>query len=432
MKLFTLFLTPLLLTGKLFAVQPDTSDYYSDNVLRYEDRNYRSSISSVVLTPDQASMLPPIILLNSTEVLHLSFDDLDGDFKSLYYTVVHCNAEWEPSNVGNMDYIDGFPEQQITRYSFSRSTLQPYTHYDADFPNEQFKLLLSGNYLLKVYEDNDQEKLVLSRRFMLYENKVTLTGDVHAPTIVADRNYKQEVDFTVTYNTDEITNPFKEIYPVIMQNGRWDNAVKGIQPQFLMNKELRYDYEDINVFKGGKEYRWFDTRTLRLNTERVDSIVKDSGQYHVFLLHDERRTFKRYLINPDINGKFLIRNQDGTDSDIEAEYCWVHFFMPWDLQVSGGNMYVFGAMTDWQCTSKNKMKYNPERLGYEATLYLKQGYYNYEYVFLKDKETVADNYVAEGMNQETENDYWVMIYFRPVGARTDQLVAVKRLNSRLR
>jgi hypothetical protein len=235
------------------ASSPDTGDYYNGNILRYEDRTYRKSISSVVLSPDEASMLPPIILLNSTEVLHFSFDDLDGDFKSLYYTVIHCNAEWEPSDVSNMDYIDGFPEQQISDYSFSRSTLQHYTHYKTQFPNEQFKLKLSGNYILKVYEDNDQDKLVLSRRFMVYENKVTLTGDVHAPTIVADRNYKQEVDFTVTYTTDEITNPFKEIYPVIMQNGRWDNAVKGIQPQFLMNKELRYDYEDINVFKGGKE-----------------------------------------------------------------------------------------------------------------------------------------------------------------------------------
>jgi Domain of unknown function (DUF5103) len=432
MKSTALTLLLFIVTFSVSASSPDTGDYYNGNILRYEDRTYRNSISSVVLSPDEASMLPPIILLNSTEVLHFSFDDLDGDFKSLYYTVIHCNAEWEPSDVSNMDYIDGFPEQQISDYSFSRSTLQHYTHYKTQFPNEQFKLKLSGNYILKVYEDNDQDKLVLSRRFMVYENKVTLSGDVHAPTIVADRNYKQEVDFTVTYTTDEITNPFKEIYPVIMQNGRWDNAVKGIQPQFLMNKELRYDYEDINVFKGGKEYRWFDTRTLRLNTERVDSIVKDSGQYHVFLLHDERRTFKRYMNNPDINGKFLIRNQDGTDSDIEAEYCWVHFFLPWDLQVAEGNMYVFGAMTDWQCTSKNKMKYNPLRRGYEAVLYLKQGYYNYEYVFLKDKETVADNYVAEGMNQETENDYWVMIYFRPVGARTDQLVAVKRLNSRLR
>jgi len=412
---------------------PDsTIEYYSENTLRYDDRAYIPTISTVILSVDPATMLPPIMQLNSADKLYLSFDDLESDYKSLWFTIIHCSAEWEPSNVSASDYIDGFPEQQITDYSFSRNTLQRYTHYNTTFPGEGFKILLSGNYLLKVYQDNDPEKLILTRRFMVYENKVSLSGDVHASTLVADRNYKQEVDFTVTYTTTEISNPFQEIYPVILQNGRWDNAIVGLKPQFLMNQELRYDYEDVNVFKGGKEFRWFDTRTLRLNTERVERIEKDSGRYDVFLLPDERRTFKKYMNNADINGKFLVRTQDNADSDLESEYCWVHFFMPWDLPVSEGNMYVFGAMTDWQCTAKNKMSYNKERRGYEATLYLKQGYYNYEYVFLKDKETAADDYVAEGMNQETENDYWILIYFRQVGSRTDELVAVKRFNSRLR
>lgn len=429
MRVFIVFIALLFISTSVPA-QTDTIEYYSDNVLRYDDRAYLPGIATVILSPDPPSMLPPIILLNSEEKLFLSFDDLAGDYKTLSYTVVHCSAKWEPSNAATSDFIDGFTEQSISNYSFSRNTIQRYTHYEASFPNESFKLLLSGNYLLKVYQDNDPEKLVLTRRFMIYENKVTLTGDVHASTIVSDRNYKQEVDFTVQYSTDEITNPFQEIYPVILQNGRWDNAVVGLQPQFLMNQELRYDYEDVNVFKGGKEFRWFDTRTLQLNTERVEKIEKDSS-YHVYLLPDERRTYKRYMNNSDINGKFLIHTQDNNTAETESEYCYVHFFLPWPVAEPGGNMYVFGAMTDWQCSSKNKMTYNTALRGYEATLYLKQGYYNYEYVFLKDKETAADDYVAEGMNQETENDYWVLIYFRKVGSRTDELVAVKRLNSRL-
>lgn len=415
----------------LCAQNKDTTEYYSDNVLRHDDRVYQPTIATVILSPDVASMLPPIIELNSEEKLFLSFDDLSGDFKTLSYTVVHCNAKWEPSDCSISDYIDGFYDQEISTYSFSRNTLQRYVHYETQFPNESFRLRISGNYLLKVFQDGDQEKLVLSKRFMVYENKVELTGDVHAPTVVADRNYKQEVDFTVKYSNPDITNPFQEIYPVILQNGRWDNAITGLQPQFLMDKELRYDYEDVNVFKGGKEFRWFDTRTLRLNTERVEKISQDSGAYHVFLLSDERRTFKRYMNNADINGKFLIRTQDNHDSEIEAEYCYVHFFLPWPMPEPGGNMYVMGAMTDWQCSARNKMTYDKIRRGYTCVLYLKQGYYNYQYAFLKDGETAADEYVAEGMNQETENDYWILIYFRKTGARTDELVAVKRLNSRL-
>jgi len=413
------------------AQEKDTAEYYSGNVLRYEDHVYQPTIATVILSPDVPSMLPPIIELNSEEVLFLSFDDLSNDPKTLSYTVVHCNSKWEPSDCSVSDYIDGFYDQSIPDYSFSRNTLQNYIHYGARLPNESFRLRISGNYLLKVFEDGDQEKLVLTKRFMVYENKVSLTGDVHAPTVVADRNYKQEVDFTVKYTDPDISNPFQEIYPVILQNGRWDNAITGLQPQFLMDKELRYDYEDVNVFKGGKEFRWFDTRTLRLNTERVEKISRDSGAYHVYLLPDERRTFKRYMNNSDINGKFLVHTQDNNNSETESEYCYVHFFLAWPMAETGGNMYVMGAMTNWQCTSANKMIYNKALRGYECVLYLKQGYYNYQYAFLKDGETVADEYVAEGMNQETENDYWILIYFRKTGARTDELVAVKRLNSRL-
>lgn len=437
MKLKFPLLIPVLfcvaLSSPLAAQEKDAGEYYSENVLRYEDRAYIPTIATVILTPSLESMLPPILQLNSEEKLFLSFDDLSGDYKTLSYTVVHCNAKWEPSDCSVSDYIDGFYDQQISKYSYSRNTIQKYVHYDAEFPNESFKLTASGNYILKVFQDGDQEKLVLTRRFMVYETKVELTGDVHAPTIVADRNYKQEVDFTISYNNPDISNPFQEIYPVILQNGRWDNAVTGLQPQFLLNNELRYDYEDVNVFRGGKEFRWFDTRTLRLNTERVEKISRDSvtSDYHVYLLSDERRTFKRYMNNADINGKFLVRTQDNHDSDIEAEYCYVHFFLPWDPQELGGNMYVMGSMTDWQCTAKNRMTYNKAKRGYECVLYLKQGYYNYQYAFLRDGETAANEYIPEGMNQETENDYWILIYFRKTGARMDELVAVKRLNSRI-
>jgi hypothetical protein len=415
------------------AQTKDDGDYFSETVIRYDDRVYQPTIATVLLSPDPPTMLPPVIALDNEEKLFLSFDDLSGEHKTLSYTVVHCNAKWEPSNCSITDFLDGFMDQGISNYSFSRNTIQRYIHYEASFPNESFKLLISGNYLLKVFQDGNQDKLVLTKRFMVYENKVALTGDVHAPTIVADRAYKQEIDFTVSYTDPQIANPFQEIYPVILQNGRWDNAITGLQPQFLMDKELRYDYEDVNVFKGGKEFRWFDTRTLKLNTERVEKITRDSAtsSYHVQLLPDERRTFKRYMNNADINGKYLVRTQDNHDSEIEAEYCYVHFFLAWPVQELGGNMYVMGAMTDWQCTARNKMTYNKERRGYECVLYLKQGYFNYQYAFLKDGETAADEYTAEGMNQETENDYWILIYFRKTGARTDELVAVKRLNSRI-
>lgn len=425
----TLFL--LLFAAKLFAA-PDTTDYYSDNTLRYDDHVYRKSIKTVQLSPDPAVLSTAIIKLNSDDKLYLSFDDLDGDYKAYSYTLIHCTSKWEPSNILVSEYLDGFEQNPIRDYRFSRNPIQHYTHYSLSFPNDEVKLLRSGNYLLKVFTDKNGEELAFTKRFLVYEDMVSVDANVHAATIVSDRNFKQEVDFTINYNTSEISNPFAEIMPVILQNGRWDNAITGLQPQFVKDKQLVYDYEDGNVFRGGNEFRWFDTRTLRLQTQNVETINKDSaGNYNVYLLPDERRTYKRYVNNNDINGKYLIQTTDGGGSDVDAEYCWVHFFLPWDPPASDGNMYVFGALSNWQCSPDCRMTYNYQLHGYEASMYLKQGYYNYEYVFLKDNVKAADDMFVEGMHYETENDYFILIYFRHQGTYVDQLVAVKHMNSRM-
>lgn len=419
------------LTGKLFAFAPDTTDYYSENSLRYEDRTYVKNIKSILLSPDPAGLAPAIISLNSENKLFLSFDDLDADYKVYNFAIVHCTAKWEPSNILTSEYLDGFTQNPITDYRFSRGSIQNYTHYSASFPNFDMKITKSGNYLLKVFTDGNEEKLVFTRRFLVYEEKATVEAIVHAATVNADRNFKQEIDFNINYSSGEISNPYAELFPVILQNGRWDNAITGMQPQFVRDNQLVFDYEDVNVFRGGSEFRWFDTRTLRLQTERVDSIYRDSSSiFHVQLLPDEKRTYKRYVSSNDINGQFFIHTTDAGDSELEGEYCYVHFFLPWILPEQSGNMYVFGALSEWQCRPEYRMTYNYAKKGYEVTAYLKQGYYNYEFVFLKDGTSVADDFFVEGMHQETENEYTILVYFRKQGSLTDELVGVRRLKSR--
>jgi Domain of unknown function (DUF5103) len=428
---FCFLLSFLLAQIPVWAFSPDTADYYTERILRYEDRTYVKNIRTVLFSPDVDGLVEPIIKLGSENKLYLSFDDLDGDYKVYNFSIVNCNALWQVSNASVTDYIEGFAQSPISEYRFSRGSIQSYTHYTASFPNFDMKIIHSGNYLLKVYEGNEEEKLIITRRFMVYDEKSTVAMNVHAATIVADRNFKQEVDFTINYNAAEISNPYAEIYPVIMQNHRWDNASFGIQPQFVRDQQLSYDYEDVNVFKGGNEFRAFDTRTLRLQTERVESISRDStNAYQVQLLPDDKRTYKRYLTSPDINGRFLIRTTDAGNTELEGEYCWVHFFLPWPYPEQSGNVYIFGALSEWRCQPEFRMIYNSAKKGYEGSVYLKQGYYNYEYVLQKDGAAALDDVFAEGMHQETENVYTILVYYRRQGARMDELIGIKSAVSR--
>lgn len=411
--------------------QKDTTanDYYSDRTLRYSDFTYKKNIKSVELRDESFVLSQPILSLGSAEKLKLGFDDLNAGFRTYSYTFIHCNADWKPSDLMTQEYIDGFAENNINEYSYSFNTLQKYTHYSATFPNSSTRFTKSGNYLLKIFQDGDPDNVVITKRFVIYQNKVSIQAKVSAASIISDRNYKQEIDFTITHQGYPINNPYGDLKIYITQNNRWDNAKTDLKPLFVKNNELVYDYDEINVFPAGNEYRYFDMKSIRYKSEKIYSVQIDSVGNHVTLYNDEKRSFKRFYSQSDMNGNFLIKVQEGKNSEVEADYCYVNFFLPWDQIFTDGNLYVFGAYNGWQCTNDNLMKYNPKRFGYECSLYLKQGYYNYEYAFLKDGATEVDNTVVEGSHYETENDYTIYVYHRQQGTFYDQLICVKRINS---
>jgi hypothetical protein len=405
------------------------ADYLTNSSIRYEDFTYKQNIKSVQLFDASFELSQPIINFDSDDKLKLAFDDLDGERSNFSYTFIHCNSDWQPSDLLPNEYIEGFNDNPINDYVFSFNTLQKYVHYSTIFPNSNVRLTKTGNYILKVYENGDPDNIVLTRRFLIFKNKIKIQAKVKPASIIAERNYRQEIDFTINRAGYQINNPYGDLKIVITQNNRWDNMKTDLKPLFVRDDELVFDYDDINVFNGGNEFRNFDMKSIRYLSERLYKVRKDSMGYKVELMNDENRAFKRYSFIQDINGKCLIKNQDGRNSETDAEYCYVHFFIPYESPMKDGNFYVFGAFNAWQCSNENMLKYNYERFGYECSLYLKQGYYNYEYIFIDDKTKQADETLIEGNHQETENDYSIYVYHRAIGTYYDQLIGVRKLNS---
>ena len=169
---------------------------------------------------------------NAGEQLELSFDDLEFDRKNYSISFVHCDANWEPSNLVYAEYMNGFFEANIINFNFSTNTIQKYTHYSILFPQANMQFSKTGNYIVYVYQDNDKEKLIATKRFMIYENKVTVVANVRQ-AIGNDEQYeKQHIDFNVINSQYELTNPFTDMKVIITQNNRWDNAVNNIKPTF--------------------------------------------------------------------------------------------------------------------------------------------------------------------------------------------------------
>ena len=402
-----------------------------DENFYYENAIYNENIKTVLIYRDGFELTNPIIKLNEDEQLVIKFDDLSGEVKNYYYTIVHCDANWNESYLLQEDYLEGFVDNQITDYELSFNTTFEYVNYRLNLPNEDIQFKISGNYALVIYEDSDKEKIVLTRRFYVYESNVSIEGRVHRATFDAFKGENQEVDFSLFHNNLELNNPREEIKIVIMQNNRWDNAIRDLKPLFIRDRELVYDYNRENVFEAGNEFRFFDIRTNRIPGENVLSTNFHRPYYHKTLLTDEVRRNKNFFLYKEMNGRYVIESQDAEirDYDIECDYFFTHFSLPLESILLGGTVNVFGALTDWNANKSNEMTWNFETSQYELTLLLKQGYYNFQYVYVEKGSPIADNKNIEGSFWEAENDYQIFVYYRPVAGRYDRLIGYRILNS---
>ncbi|MCX6251415.1 MAG: DUF5103 domain-containing protein [Bacteroidetes bacterium] len=407
-----------------------TAQSTSDDVVN-NDIVYKPFIKTVLLFKEGFEMSAPVILLNSEEKLHLSFDDMDSDLKRYRYTIIHCDADWNTSvDLMQSDYINGFTDDEVGTFEYSYNTTAHYTHFTLLFPNPDMQPRLSGNYLLKVFID-DQRDIAFTRRFRVYEKSgAGVTGEVRQSSAILEKFTRQEVDFTIHMNGMRVSDPVREFRVMITQNDRQDNALRNIKPKFTRGNELDFMYDETNTFNGGNEFRSFDIKSLVYQTERIRKIAYDSAGYEVYLLDDQKRPRKNYVSDKEINGRKLIRNEElAKNSDIEADYAWVHFFLVSDPLLDNNEVYILGALTDWQLDNGSKMRYDPVRKGYEKQLYLKQGYYNYIYV-IKDPGTGKfDETPVEGNHWETENVYTIWVYYRETGGLYDRLIALQNLNS---
>ena len=343
--------------------------------------------------------------------------------------MVHCEANWETSDIQQNEYIEGFTDDVIEDYQFSFNTLIPYIHYELIFPNQYLKPTISGNYILKVFLDNDdEENVAFTMRFMVVNPKVVIEAKVKRAVHVKDMDSKQEIDFWINTNGLFIPAPYKDLKVVLRQNGRWDNIISNLEPRIINRDQLDYNYDGKIVFNAGNEFRQFDFKSLKYNSERIRKIKREYDGYDIFLRDDVSRPYKIYISDKDINGKKFIKTEDANNSAIEAEYARVHFSLPFQAPLYDGNLYVFGSLTNWNFTPEGLMKFNYENHHYETTMLLKQGYYEYVYMFLKTGSRVGDVTFIEGNHYETSNDYLICVYFRQAGTFYDKLIAVKEIS----
>lgn len=364
----------------------------------------------------------PILTLGENVPLVLEFDELAESVNNFYYTVLHCNADWTVSDLMPQEYIEGYEDNLIEAYENSFNTYVNYTHYSLRLPNDEMRFTRSGNYLLVVYRDGDREAVVFSRRFMISEAAVTIDAEATRPVMTSFRDCCHEIDLVVRHSGYRIDDPFNETYLSIFQNGVWDNAISGLQPRFVNPGELVYDFQRENVFNAGNEFRMFDTRNTRVRAYHIQNIEFISPHMHYELKTDEPNPPHLYFNREDMNGRYHIGNAEGREPEVDADYVFVHFTLDSPFAIGDGEVYIAGALTNWQFTDMNRMEYDESAAAYRGSLLLKQGLYDYRYIYLPDDTRTFDVSEIEGSHYETENEYLILFYHRAMGERYDHLV----------
>ncbi|HMW67589.1 MAG TPA: DUF5103 domain-containing protein [Chitinophagaceae bacterium] len=403
---------------------------------QWPDHIYKPNIHSIKLFKYGDVYSYPVLNLGSNDQIELHFDDLDGDIKNYYYTFQLCNADWNPANIQAFDYIKGFQSNRISNYRISSIIPTRYTHYQAVLPERSMVPTRSGNYLLKVYLNSDTSKLAFTKRFLVVNNRMAVSAQVMQPYNGHLGRTHQRVQVNVNTANAQINSISpQDIKVAIVQNYIWQEASIIDRPTIFRGNYYEYSDESSTTFAAGKEWRWVNLRSFRLRSDRVQQIVDTSKtRTDIYVKPDAERYNQVYIYMPDINGLYTLQNDDGTNPYWQSDYAWVHFSFipPGNRAFEGRSIYLFGELTNYDLNVDSKMLFNEEKGVYEKSIFLKQGYYNYSYVTLTDKKEagVSPSFEnTEGNYWGADNAYMIMVYYRPFGARADELLGFTRVNS---
>ena len=395
----------------------------------YRSEIARDNIKSLEIKVEGEFISSPFIDLNGEKSIEISFDALHHTGRRFAYRVIHCDADWKKSALIPIEYINGFPHTVIDDYSNSTATTTNYTNYKLLLPNQNTQFIVSGNYVVQIYEEDNPSETVLTACFSVIEPLIDIDASISGNTNIDFNKEHQQIEFTIDKKDVVITYPQTDLKIFVYQNNNLNDVRTDIHPMTITNRQLQYKNNRQLIFEAGNEYRRIEFVTHRYSGMGVDAIGFYDPYYHVTLMQGKTRADRSYTYDQDQNGRFFINCRGCNNPNTEADYYIVHFSLA-SQQMTNGNVYILGDLFNNIIDNNSLMEYNTETGMYEKAVLLKQGLYNFQYTFVENGGTKTTPKQTEGNFHETENEYMILVYFRPMGARYDRLIGVKGVSNR--
>lgn len=416
----TLYIVPLLICSWTGLIgQSNNSNFYFNSQI--------SDVGSVKIQKKNNELSVPILNFRKNEQLLLRFDMFDANPKDLAYEVILCDKDWKQTALDKYDYIDGYETVYIREFNHSINTLISYMNYQTEIPSEDFSFKMSGNYVVRIFNEDEPKRTILQRRFIVTESEINVDAKIIRPQVVEDSRYKQQVEFNISY-PEEISDPLTNLYVVVRQNRNWSTAIINAQADYVKDNKLYFNDYTKFTFDGNDEFRQIDLKFNRSGNLEVGEIIRKEGQYQVYLKVDKPKSFDSYIYKEDLNGKFTIKNDEAQDQDTEADYFNVHFELNQNFFFEG-DVYVFGEISGWVASDDFKMQWDADKKRYTLNRNIKQGMVNFYYALLTKSDGKINIEKIEGNHFETENDYDIILYYRDIRRENDRVLGVYSFNS---
>ena len=370
---------------------------------------------------DNLSTGTPVIVLNSPDAVEIEFDLLEDNRRYLRYEVIHCNADWKPSGLSYLEYLDGFNEGTIDDYDFSGPTTVAYVHYSLILPNEDFRFKLSGNYIVRIYDEDNPDETLLQARFHVSEQSAPISVFVTSRTDVDYNNAHQQLEITVDCERAPVADLFNDALVTIQQNGRPDAIHTLRHPLRISGRKMIFEHLPQLIFSAGNEYRRFETVSNTINGMNIDAITYQPPYYNHYIITDLPRSASGYLYDQTLRGGYVVREYNSSNSDIEADYVIVHFSLEIP-ELFNTDIFIDSDAFNRVLGPESRMSYNRATGRYEKSALLKQGAYSYQYLAFPSGRQNPDTATVEGDKYQTSNQYTITVYTRLPGERYDRLI----------
>ena len=412
-RFYTILVSFLLLSMSSFAADVDDT----------MNGIFDSRFKTLQVKLEGNDYVPPVITLGSDDRVVISFDELTEEHSYLRYSLVHCNANWQPSGLVDSEFVDGFNLGDVENYEYSQLTTTHYVHYSIALPNDEVKFTISGNYLLRVFPENDPDETLLQARFMVCEAKASVVANVTSRTDVDYNDAHQQLSIEVDASKLNVQDMYSDLKIIVSQNSRIDNEVMVDKPLRVSMNKAYYEHLSPLIFKAGNEYRRMETVSVTYPGMGVERIQYVDPYYNMWLRNDQLRSTEQYLYDQTQHGRFTIREYNSSQSDIEADYVMTHFSLDLPEQIQYG-IFLDGDFTHRRFDPESRMVFNRATGRYEKSLLLKQGAYNYQYLAVPVGSMTGATAPIEGDFYETVNEYLVKVYYHRPSERYDRLVGV--------